>query len=70
MRSPDNARIAASLDTPRHSRGESRQVRIRLRFTLFRPSAQGRIWFSMWLLSIGTVPSSKNRDNPTHWFRL
>jgi hypothetical protein len=36
MRSPDLARAAASLGTPRGSRGERRQVRIRLQFALLR----------------------------------
>ena len=32
--------------------------------------AQGRIWLSMWLLSIGTAPSSRYRESPSQWFKL
>ena len=32
--------------------------------------AQGRIWFSQWLLSTGTAPSSWFRVSAFQWFRL
>ena len=35
-----------------------------------RPSAQGRIWFSYQLLSMGTAPSSRKRDSAAQRFGL
>ena len=35
-----------------------------------RPSAQGLIWFSIWLLSTGTAPSVKKSESACQWFKL
>ena len=37
---------------------------------LLRPIAQGRIWFSMWLLSTCTMPSFRFAVSAAHAFRL
>lgn len=35
-----------------------------------RPTAHGRIWFSMWLLSTGTLPSRRFAVSAVQWFKL
>ena len=36
----------------------------------FLPTAQGRIWFSQWLLATGTLPSRRLALSAAQWFRL
>ena len=70
MRSPSQRSTALWLRFPVPRSRTTARLRIIERFALFLPSAQGRIWFSMWLLSIGTAPSNRNRPSPAQWFRL
>jgi hypothetical protein len=46
------------------------RLRIKVEFALLRPSATGRIWFSIQLLSMGSCPLSRKRVSACQRRRL